>query len=311
MSSASTTPYGLETVRGRGYRPDQVDTYLEALSQDRDAAWERAARLTVLAKDMEAEAARLRETVGELVPQTYESLGERAAHLYQLVLREAAEVREGARRAAREEIAEAEAYALDVHQAAREAADALREEAVEHARRLVLAARAEADELRIGARRGVKERRGEALAALREVRERIDGLSAEQAGQQAERLAAARREEAERLVALEACQAERIAGAEARVAEAERALREAEEAARRCEEQARVRAVEIVDEAHTEEKRIAQETERVLREHSEMWDEVQTHMDSVRNSLLTLTGRVEQEQQVASGAGLREPEDTP
>ncbi|GEK00469.1 cellulose-binding protein [Streptomyces sp. 1-11] len=311
MSSASTTPYGLETVRGRGYRPDQVDAYLEALSLDRDAAWERAARLTVLAKDMEAEAARLREAVAELVPQTYESLGERAAYLYRLALEEAAELREGARRAAQEEIAEAEAYARDVHQAAREAADASRAEAVEHARRIVLAARAAADELRIGARRGVKERRAEALAALREVRGRIEGLSASQAGEQAERLAAVERELAERLAAAEAREAERIAGAQARVAEAERALVEAGEAARRCEERARVRAVEIVDEAHTQEKRIAQETERVLREHSEMWDEVQTQMDSVRNSILVLTGRVELEQGVPSGPGLLEPEDTP
>ncbi|WP_143664194.1 DivIVA domain-containing protein, partial [Streptomyces murinus] len=37
-------PDGFATGRGRGYRPAQVDAYLEALSADRDAAWERAAR---------------------------------------------------------------------------------------------------------------------------------------------------------------------------------------------------------------------------------------------------------------------------
>ncbi|MDV9178590.1 cellulose-binding protein, partial [Streptomyces sp. W16] len=78
MSSASVSPRGFVAVRGRGYRPGQVDAYAEALSRHRDAAWERAARLTVLARDMEAEADRLRETVAGLAPQTYETLGERA-----------------------------------------------------------------------------------------------------------------------------------------------------------------------------------------------------------------------------------------
>ncbi|MFE0516507.1 hypothetical protein ACFW2E_43275, partial [Streptomyces sp. NPDC058964] len=94
------SPHGFETVRGRGYRPEQVDAYAAALSRDRDAAWERAARLTVLAREMEAEAERLRETVAKLAPQTYEALGERARRVFQLVLEEAAETRESARRAA-------------------------------------------------------------------------------------------------------------------------------------------------------------------------------------------------------------------
>ncbi|MET7443136.1 cellulose-binding protein, partial [Streptomyces sp. NPDC005568] len=75
MSSAPVSPHGFVAVR-RGYRPEQVDAFTEALSRDRDAAWERAARLTVLANDMEEDAEDLREVVAGLAPQTYESLGE-------------------------------------------------------------------------------------------------------------------------------------------------------------------------------------------------------------------------------------------
>ena len=60
---------------------------------------------------------------------------------------------------------------------------------------------------------------------------------------------------------------------------------------RRYQEAARVRAAEILEEARVREDRIARETERVLREHGETWDDVQAHMDHMRDSLMTLTGR--------------------
>ncbi|MEU0334210.1 cellulose-binding protein [Streptomyces sp. NPDC006193] len=290
MSSASMSPHGFVTVR-RGYRPAQVNAYLEALSEDRDAAWERAARLTVLAREMEAEAVRSREAVARLEPQTYETLGEGARSLFQLALEEAAAVGERARQEALDRLAQAEAYAERVRREAREAADALRAEADERARQLLLAARAEADGIRVGARREVKERRGEALAALRDVRQRTAGVLDEQAREHAGRWAEAEREEAERIAALDARHAERASRAEAGLCDAERALGEAGEYARRCEEEARARADEIVAGARAQEERIARETERVLREHGETWDDVQAHMDSVRDRLISLTGR--------------------
>ncbi|MDO0927345.1 cellulose-binding protein [Streptomyces sp. TG1A-8] len=291
MSSASMTPHGFVTVRGRGYRPDQVDAYVAALSDDRDAAWERAARLTVLAKDMRAEAARLGEVVAGLPPQTYEALGEGARQLFQFVLDEAADVRDRARRAAQEEAVRAGEYAESAHRAAREAADALRAEAEEYARQRLDAARAEAEDLRKDARRDVRAWRGEALAALREARQRTAGLPAEQAGRHAGRWAAAGREEAARAAAFDAWQAERVAGAEAALSEAKRALGQAEEAAHRCQEEARARAAGIVAEARARAEHIARETERLLREHGEAWDDVQAQMDSARSRLISLTGR--------------------
>nr|WSY54327.1 cellulose-binding protein [Streptomyces sp. NBC_00886] len=291
MSSASASPRGFVAVRGRGYRPDQVDAYAAALSQHRDAAWERAARLTVLAKDMEAEAERLRETVARLAPQTYETLGERAQRLFRLGEEEAAALRECARRAAQEQVAQAEARAASVLQAAQEHADALRAEVEERARQRLLAARAEADDIRIGARREVKEGRTEALAALRDVRQRTAAMLGEQAKEHAERWAEAERESERRAVAADAQHAEREARAEAALAEAQQAFAEAELSDRRRQEEAAERAAEVVAEARVRVERVARDTERVLREHGETWDDVQAHMDHVRNSLAALTGR--------------------
>jgi hypothetical protein len=48
----------------------------------------------------------------------------------------------------------------------------------------------------------------------------------------------------------------------------------------------------LLAEAHARAEGIARETERVLRDHAERREEVQTHMDHVRASLSALTGRV-------------------
>ena len=291
MSSASVSPRGFVAVRGRGYRPDQVDSYAAAISRYRDAAWERAARLTVLAKDMEADAERLRETVARLAPQTYETLGERAQRLFRLGEEEAAALRESARRTAEEQVAQAEARAAGVLQAAREDADALRSEVEERARQRLLAARAEADDIRIGARREVKEGRTEALSALRDVRQRTAGMLGEQAKEHDERWASAECSAEERTAALDAQYAERMARAEAALVEAQQAFADAELSDRRRQEEAAERAAEVVAEARVRAERVARDTERVLREHGETWDDVQAHMDHVRSSLTALTGR--------------------
>ncbi|MFI6340079.1 cellulose-binding protein [Streptomyces sp. NPDC050535] len=291
MSSASVPPHGFMAVRGRGYRPEQVDAYAAGLSADRDAAWERAARLTVLAKEMDAEAARLREVVAGLAPQTYETLGERAGRLFALGEEEAAAVRDTARRDAQRIVDEAEAAGRRVREAAAEYADEVRGEAEERARQRLLAARAEADETRISARREIKENRGEALAGLREVRQRTQVLLAEQEKEHAERWEEAGRAAAGREAALDAHHARQVERAEAALSEAERALAEAEESARHGQEDAEGRAAEVLAEARVREDRIARETERVLREHGERWDDVRAHMDHVQSSLTALTGR--------------------
>ncbi|PSM44110.1 cellulose-binding protein [Streptomyces dioscori] len=292
VSSVSSGPSQcFEAVRGRGYRPAQVDAYAAELSAGRDAAWERAARLTVLAREMESEALRLREVVASLAPQTYETLGDRARRLFELGEEEAAELREDAVRQARRTVDEARATAERVREAARADADEMRAEADERARHRLLAAQAEADEMRISARREVKEGRGEALAALRETRRRGESLVAEQEKEHAERWERAGCEAAEREAAFDARHEELVARAEADVAAAGRELGSAQESARHLQEDADARAAELLAEARIQEDRVARETERVLREHGEQWDEVQAHMDHVRSSLAALTGR--------------------
>ncbi|MFF4834589.1 cellulose-binding protein [Streptomyces sp. NPDC001315] len=291
MSSASVSPHGFVTVRGRGYRPVQVDVYAAELSLDRDAAWERAARLTVLAKEMEAEAAGVRETLARLAPQTYEALGERARRLFQLAQEEAAAVRERARSEAQQHLAHAEAHALGVRRAAQEYADELRAEAEERARQRLLAARAEVDEIRITARREVKESRGEVLSALREMRQRTSGMLAEQAKEHAERWAEAEREAVERADALDAHHAHLVARAEAALTEAKQALADGGQSVHGRQEDAQARAAELLVQAQAHADRIARETEQVLREHGERWDDVRAQLDHVRSSLADLTGR--------------------
>jgi cell division septum initiation protein DivIVA len=295
MSSASVSPHGFMAVRGRGYRPEQVDAYVTALSQNRDAAWERAARLTVLAREMDAEAEWLRTTVAQLAPQTYESLGESARRLFALGEEEGVAVRETARREARQAVEEAEEAGRRVCEAAQAYADEVLAEAEECIRQRLLAARAVADEMRISARREIKENRGEALVGLREVRQRTEGLLTEQAKEHAERWEEAERAAVERMAADDARQLERVERAEAALSEAERAVVEAEESGLRGQEEAHARAAELVAEAGVCADRIARETEGVLREHGERWDELRAQMDHVQTSLMTLTGRASAE----------------
>ncbi|WP_328431648.1 cellulose-binding protein [Streptomyces sp. NBC_00453] len=290
MSSASVSPHGFWVVRGRGYCPDQVDAFADALSLDRDAAWERAARLTVLAKDMDAEAALLQETVAQLAPQTYETLGEGAQQLFQCVEEEAAAVRERARQEAQRLLHEAQEYATGVSDAAQAHADAVCGEADERARQRLLAAQTEADNIRVGARRAVKAGRGEALAALREERQRASVMRAEQAREFAERLAELEQIETERVAAREVRGTERLTRAKEELAETKRAFGQAQEFAHRSMDEARARAAEILAGARLREEQIVRETEQVLREHGERSDEVQAQMDNVRNSLTALTG---------------------
>ncbi|MEI5099491.1 cellulose-binding protein [Streptomyces sp. PmtG] len=291
MSGSGVSPHGFVAVRGRGYRPEQVEAYAAALSRDRDAAWERAARLTVLARDMGEESARLREVVARLAPQTYDTLGQRAQYLLELSEDEAASVRDAAATDAREAEECAGADAAAARAAARAYAEAVGADTEERARQRLIAARAAADELRTAARRDAKEWRGEAVAALREMRRRTDALLVDQEKEHAGRWEATEREIAEREAVTDAHEGALVAAAEARLSEAKRAFAEAEEAARHGEENAAARAAELIATARAREERTGRETERVLREHGERWEEVRAHMDHVRSSLASLTGR--------------------
>ncbi|MHB9861186.1 cellulose-binding protein [Streptomyces sp. YIM S03343] len=282
---------GLGAVRRRGYRRDQVDVFTEALSRDRDAAWERAARLTVLARDMEAELERLRAAVEGLAPQSYEVLGERARCIFQLAQEEARELWDSAREEAVRRVEETKVCAEGVREAARPPVDAVRARAEEDARQRLLTARAEADEVRVAARREVKRGRGEVLAALREMRRRTEETLAGQQKEHAERWAAAEREAAGRAEALDTLHAASLTRAETALAEAQREFGAAQESAARVQEDARGRAEAVLAEAKARQDRVARETERVLREHADRSDDVHAQLAQVSSSLSALTGR--------------------
>ncbi|MEU7700596.1 cellulose-binding protein [Streptomyces sp. NPDC015492] len=277
--------------RGRGYRPEQVDRYLAALAGDRDGAWERAARLTVLAEEAEAEAARLRAAVEALVPHRYENLGARAGEILELAEREDESLVRSAEAAAQALAEAAEAAGREAAEAARAHAEAVRAAADGAADKTLAAARARADELTTEARREAEERLTGAREAFEETERRAADLLAEQDAEQN-----AVREEADRTAegqaaALDAHHGELTAAAEARLAEARRTLAQTEEEARHGQEDAEARAGGLLAEARMRAERVERETERVLREHEEARDEIHGHMDHIRDSLAALTGR--------------------
>ncbi|MDQ8708303.1 cellulose-binding protein [Streptomyces sp. LHD-70] len=289
MSAVPSSP-GFTVVRGRGYRPQQVDAYAASVYADRDAAWERAARLTVLAKEMEEEATRLREVVAQLPEQTYDTLSARARQLLATVEAEADDVLGAGQADALRESEEAEAYGRRQREEAAEHAESVRGAAEEHARRVLDAAQGRVDGIRVGVRKENKELRAEALAVLRDTRQRCEKLLADQEQGHAEQREAERKDEAERVAATEGHEKELADAGEARRAEAERALAEAEESARHGQEDADARAAEILAEARLRADRLERETERVLREHAETAEELRAHMDHVRSSLAGLMG---------------------
>ncbi|MFI9049154.1 cellulose-binding protein [Streptomyces sp. NPDC053427] len=305
--SAPVSPHGFETVRGRGYRPDDVDRRVEGLSVDRDACWERAARLTVLANEMDAELAELQEYVAQLPPQTYESLGEPARLILTTAQSEAERLRVAAHEAAEQIREEAMGHADQIRDAADAVARELRTEVEEHARRIEEAARSEAAAVAASAAEDAEQWRGEAAAVLADMQHRTEQMSHDQEQRQAEEWDAAGRE----LAGLEAETDRLVAELEGRghavLAEPRRRHAEAEEAARHSDEDAADRATAIVARARVEAERIERGTARVLREHEEERAEVQAHMSHVRNSLAALTGKdpeeLEDEAAQEPGAG--------
>jgi hypothetical protein len=270
---------------------EETDAYVTALSQDRDEAWERVVRLTVLAKEMEVEAVGLRKAVSALAPQTYETLGRRAQNVLALTIEESEALRAAAQDEAQCLRDAADAAARQAGDEARAYADEVRADTEARSQQLLLAAQTTADEVRIEARREAKGHRGEAMAALKEMRGRTGGMLADLGNEQAERWEVQRCELASCEAELDARHTELATYAEAALAEARRIFAQAEEYARHGQEDAEVRAAELICEARVREERTERETERVLRKHEEAREEMQAYMDHIRNSLATLTSR--------------------
>ena len=294
MSSETTAPAVTQerfgTGRGRGYRPDQVDRFLDELSEDRDAAWERAARLTVLANEMDVECAELRQRVEALGPVSFAALGPGAQELLQLVedeataIRERAEVetqyaRDAADTARRTLQDEARAAAAARLSAAEDQAQRTLDEACGRAAEILGAAREEADAVR-----------GEAEAALDGMRQHVDRDLAQVDAEQRERIDAMEHELAERQAGVDSRLNDVLSDAERRLQEAHRERADAEESLRVQQAEADARSGALLAEARHHEERIRREAERVLREHEQHRDQVRAHLAHIKSTLATLTG---------------------
>ncbi|MEV7950061.1 cellulose-binding protein [Streptomyces rubiginosohelvolus] len=292
MSAGPVSAFDVVGVRGKGYRPEQVDRAMAALTAERDGALAEIARLTGRAEELHAEAARLAETVATLPVQDYAELGERAQRILALAGDEAQALEAGAVAAGQALRDEAEAAGRAAGDAAREAADAVRAAADRAAEERVAAAVREAEGLLAAARQDAEEVREAAASAMAATRDRTASVLAHQEQEHAERLKAAEAEMAAEEAALEARHTELTERAEALLTEAGRHLAATQEAARHGQEDAEARAAELLAEARFREERVVRETERILREHEEGREEVQAHMAHVRSSLAALTGRV-------------------
>lgn len=289
--SLTAAHHQFATARGRGYHPDQVERFVQALSDDRDAAWERAARLTVLANDMAAERAAVRERLAALGPARYDVLGPGAQQLLEAAEAEAAAVRERAEAGLRQ----AQTSAVSVRQAMlrdAEAAAQAKTAAVDaQAARLLEAARTQAAQLRAEAEGEAADIRREADGALDDVRQQAARVAAARDNEQRERLDALRDEFAELAAAADHRMAEHSAYAESLLREAEDAYAAAEDDARSILDQAEAVAADTLAQARAGEERIQRETQRESREHETRCDEIRDHLASVRSGLTTLTGR--------------------
>ncbi|MBW1602732.1 cellulose-binding protein [Streptomyces sp. JJ66] len=290
--SSTQSPHGFEVVRGRGYRPGQVDQRVAALFQEAATAKERLGRLDVLARELGEEAERLHATVSALPPPTYESLGGRAVALLAEVEAEAADVRRRAGAEAATLRADAEAHAHELRATARARAAGIRAAGEKAGDAALARAGVTADEARAAARVMAERLRGEAEDHLREITERCAELLSGQERDQAACGEAAEAERAARKAQTAAHAATLEERGRAALEAARRAYAEAEEAADAAAEATAAETAVLLAKARAQAEDIDRETGRVLREHNRRADELRDHLARVRSTLSTLTGQV-------------------
>lgn len=299
--SAAVGPHGFEVVRGRGYRPDQVDRRVAGLGADRDSCRQREHRLKEQVRELTEELERIQAYIAQMPPQTYESLGgkarliltsseEAAAHLLATTEGEAEREREAAAEYGRGLDEAAQAFSQETRAAAEDAG-----------RRTVEAARARGRALYDEAEKDAADVRGEAEAALQEMRRRTAAMLQDLEDDHAERWDADGRELAGQSAEMDQYVADLEERGETVLAEVKRFYVEMEEAARHAQEDAEARAAALISQAELEARRIEHATARTVREHDERREELRSHMAHVRQSLAALTGQTPVDEDPAPG----------
>ncbi|MEY9945533.1 hypothetical protein [Kitasatospora sp. GAS1066B] len=282
--------YGFTAAR-KGYAPEQVDRSLAALTAQRDHAWHRLSRLGAQIRELEAALAAAQQAAAEAPEPDYSTLSEQAGDLMAIADNETRQIREKAERFAvqsRDAVAEA---GRTQHAEATAYATATRAEADEAARRTEVSTRAEAEKQRAAADRDARAIQDAATAEAARIR-----VAAAEAGEQAEaELAERHRAADERFAAEEAAAAAADAKislvADSRLKEAEQRRETTLGVIKQIDTDAQAKADQLIEAARREAEQINARTAAERAEFEKRLETVQTHLDHIKGTLASLTGK--------------------
>ncbi|WP_344447101.1 hypothetical protein, partial [Kitasatospora nipponensis] len=282
--------YGFTAAR-RGYAPDQVDHAMAALTAQRDEAWQRLSLLGAQLRELEQRLVATRQAAADAPEPDYATLSEQAADLMAIADNEARAVRDKARQRSEETGRQVREAAQAAGTAATAYADATRAEAQQAARRIEERTRAEAEKLRGEADRDARAIRDGATGEAAKTR-----VAAAEAGERAEaKLAELRRDADQRFAAEEAA----AAAEDAKISlAAERRLKEAEQhrenvlgLIKQTDTDAQAKADQLIDQARREAGRINAACVSEREAFDKKLATVQTHLDHIKGTLASLTGK--------------------
>ncbi|TQF03685.1 hypothetical protein E6W39_17420 [Kitasatospora acidiphila] len=282
--------YGFTAAR-RGYAPEQVDRALAALTAQRDAAWQRLSQLGARIRDLETALEAARQEAAEAPAPDYTALSEQAADLMAIAENEARNIRDKSERFAEDTRDDTYQAGQAAQKSAEEFATTTRAEADQAARRTDERSRAEAERLRGEADRDARAIRDTATAEAAKLR-----VAAAEAGERAEtKLAELRREADERFAAEEAAaqaaDGKSSALAEQRLKESEQHREATIGMVKQIDTEAQARADQLVEQARREAERINTASAEEQAAFEERLATVQTHLDTIKGTLASLTGR--------------------
>jgi tetrahydromethanopterin S-methyltransferase subunit G len=282
--------YGFTAAR-RGYAPEQVDRALAALTAQRDSAWQRLSQLGAHVRELETALEAARQAAAEAPEPDYTTLSEQAGDLMAIADNEARNIRDKAERFAEDTRDDTHQAGQALQQAAEEYATALGTEADQAARRTDEHCRAEAERLRAEADQDARTIRDTATAEAAKLR-----VAAAEAGERAEtKLAELRRDADERFAAEEAAaqdaDAKTSSAAEQRLKEAEQHREATIGEVKQLDTETQARADQLIDRARREAERINATSTEEQTAFAERLSTVQTHLDTIKGTLASLTGR--------------------
>ena len=285
--SDAVSPHGF-TVARRGYEIRQVEQAVDAVTAERDRAWQRLADLGEFSRRLEQELSDAVRAAAEAGPPDFAHLSERAVRLLALAEEEAATLRSEAEQAADRMDSRAYADAAKLTADIRTYATRLTTGADEAARRQLAWARSEAESELAEAGREARSVLEAAEAAAEEIRARAAAATRDSEAWLAGRQLAADQEqqaqEAEAAARLERA----TAAVEQTLAEAERYHKTMRARAADIDADAATTAERVIGAAYREAARIADASLREEEVFAEQRAELRAHLDHIRQTLTAL-----------------------